>query len=210
MTTRTLTAEAQAERDQFNAQFGDGNCSCHLSPPCNSCTHPGNPQNQDEDESCWMPEEPVPDEPSEIDVETQFSAEAAVPVELARAVEGPRALFYAIPCRKYPYPHNMNSVPACRNDCPCDGHQTLELHSLIRQLAACSHGDPNRRKSTAGRWTTVNVPTALWDKVLGMFEDPRPTAPPAALPDAKADTYFDCGECPMVSTGCRGRCDKAT
>ncbi|MCY1166931.1 hypothetical protein D9M73_68850 [compost metagenome] len=31
------------------------------------------------------------DEPSELDVESQFSSEAAVPVELARAVAGPRA-----------------------------------------------------------------------------------------------------------------------
>jgi len=50
-----LTPEAQAERDSFEAAFGiDGNCSCHLSPPCNSCTHPGNPINQNEDDSAWL------------------------------------------------------------------------------------------------------------------------------------------------------------
>jgi hypothetical protein len=52
---RELTPEAQAERDDFKAEYGsDGNCSCHLSPPCGSCSHPGNPRNQEEDESCWQ------------------------------------------------------------------------------------------------------------------------------------------------------------
>lgn len=52
---RVLTPEAQAERDDFVATYGhDGNCSCHLSAPCGSCMHPGNPLNQAEDESCWM------------------------------------------------------------------------------------------------------------------------------------------------------------
>ncbi len=49
---KVLTPAAQAERDNFDAAYGD--CSCHLSPPCGSCTHPGNPMNQDEDEGCWM------------------------------------------------------------------------------------------------------------------------------------------------------------
>ncbi len=54
---RVLTPEAQAERAQFVAKYDhDGNCSCHISPPCGSCMHPGNPRNQDEDESCWMAE----------------------------------------------------------------------------------------------------------------------------------------------------------
>lgn len=48
-----LTEDAQADRDAFNENFGDGNCSCHISPPCSSCTHPGNPNNQEEDSACW-------------------------------------------------------------------------------------------------------------------------------------------------------------
>lgn len=53
--TKVLTPEAQCERDQFTDWYGlDGNCRCHLSPPCGSCTHPGNPRNQAEDESAWM------------------------------------------------------------------------------------------------------------------------------------------------------------
>lgn len=57
---KVLTPEAEAEHFQFIAEYGyGGNCSCHLSPPCNSCLHPGNPLNQAEDETAWM------DEPAE-------------------------------------------------------------------------------------------------------------------------------------------------
>lgn len=53
--TRTLHPDAQADRDDFVRAYGtDGNCSCHLSPPCGSCTHPGNPRNQEEDDNCWL------------------------------------------------------------------------------------------------------------------------------------------------------------
>jgi hypothetical protein len=51
---RQLTQEAEDERGEFEREYGiGGNCSCHLSPPCHSCLHPGNPRNQEEDESCW-------------------------------------------------------------------------------------------------------------------------------------------------------------
>lgn len=49
---KVLTDEAQAERDEFEREYDGGNCACHLSPPCGSCVHPGNPRNQ-EDDSCW-------------------------------------------------------------------------------------------------------------------------------------------------------------
>ncbi|AFC85880.1 hypothetical protein [Frateuria aurantia] len=51
---RVLTPEAEAERADFDSEFDGGNCSCHLTPPCGSCTHPGNPDNQAEDDSAWM------------------------------------------------------------------------------------------------------------------------------------------------------------
>jgi hypothetical protein len=59
---RVLTAEAKEERAEFVSEYGrDGSCCCHISPPCSSCTHPGNPMNQEEDDSCWEPEEkPAP------------------------------------------------------------------------------------------------------------------------------------------------------
>ncbi len=50
-----LTPEAKANREEFMREYDGGNCSCHLSPPCFSCTHPGNPRNQEEDDDCWMP-----------------------------------------------------------------------------------------------------------------------------------------------------------
>lgn len=54
--TRTLTPEAQADRDDFERYAREhGGCSCHISPPCGYCSHPGNPLCQD-DESCWIEE----------------------------------------------------------------------------------------------------------------------------------------------------------
>lgn len=51
----------QAERTDFESEYGrDGNCSCHLSPPCSSCMHPGNPMQQAEDETCWEPDDGDP------------------------------------------------------------------------------------------------------------------------------------------------------
>jgi hypothetical protein len=52
-----LTAEAESDRADFHREFGSGNCSCFISPPCLSCTHPGNPINQEENEWCWEPED---------------------------------------------------------------------------------------------------------------------------------------------------------
>lgn len=58
--TRRLTPEAEEDRNDFERLYGQGgNCSCHLSPPCVSCIHPGNPLNQDEDPEAWEPEDPT-------------------------------------------------------------------------------------------------------------------------------------------------------
>ena len=52
---KELTEAAQDDRDAFVAHYGlNGNCSCHNHPPCSSCTHPGNPRNQEEDLDCWV------------------------------------------------------------------------------------------------------------------------------------------------------------
>jgi hypothetical protein len=51
-----LTQAATIDRHDFELEYGEGgNCSCFNHPPCPSCTHPGNPMNQDEDEECWVP-----------------------------------------------------------------------------------------------------------------------------------------------------------
>lgn len=52
-----LTPEAADDALDFLREYGSGNCSCHISPPCSSCLHPGNPSNQDEDSECWEPED---------------------------------------------------------------------------------------------------------------------------------------------------------
>lgn len=49
-----LTEAAEAEAHDFQRLYGSGNCSCHISPPCGSCTHPGNPMNLEEDDDAWM------------------------------------------------------------------------------------------------------------------------------------------------------------
>lgn len=49
---RELTPEAEAERAEFERE--DRGCACHISAPCGHCTHPGNPDNQEEDDSCWI------------------------------------------------------------------------------------------------------------------------------------------------------------
>lgn len=51
---KVLTPEAEDDRNAFHDHYQWGNCSCHQHSPCGSCTHPGNPMNQDEDDSCWM------------------------------------------------------------------------------------------------------------------------------------------------------------
>lgn len=50
-----LTQAAEDDRADFHRRYDmGGNCSCHMGhAPCGSCTHPGNPRNQDEDEECW-------------------------------------------------------------------------------------------------------------------------------------------------------------
>jgi hypothetical protein len=58
MNNMRLTEEAELSNLEFFREYGDGNCSCHISPPCGSCTHPGNPVNQAEDENCWEPDLP--------------------------------------------------------------------------------------------------------------------------------------------------------
>jgi len=50
---KVLTEAAQEDRDDYERDLRTHSCTCHLSPPCHMCIHPGNPLNQDEDEACW-------------------------------------------------------------------------------------------------------------------------------------------------------------
>lgn len=47
---RVLTAEAQADRDDFELNFEQHGCTCFLCAPCSFCTHPGNPLCQEDGE----------------------------------------------------------------------------------------------------------------------------------------------------------------
>ena len=59
-----LTEQAQNDRDEWELEYHYGKaCSCHISPPCNSCIHQGNPLNQDDNDSCW---EPIESENTEL------------------------------------------------------------------------------------------------------------------------------------------------
>jgi hypothetical protein len=49
-----LTPEADRDAGDFIREAPS--CSCHISAPCYACTHPGNPYNQIDDDSCWEPE----------------------------------------------------------------------------------------------------------------------------------------------------------
>lgn len=44
---------AEKAAAEFFALYRDGNCSCHISPPCGSCTHEGNPINLEETPEAW-------------------------------------------------------------------------------------------------------------------------------------------------------------
>jgi hypothetical protein len=46
-----LTPIADADAAEYMANF-EG-CSCHISAPCSSCVHPGNPNNLAEDDTAW-------------------------------------------------------------------------------------------------------------------------------------------------------------
>ena len=50
---RQLTPEGDELAAEFILEYGSGNCACHISPPCGSCIHPGNPMNLEETPEMW-------------------------------------------------------------------------------------------------------------------------------------------------------------
>lgn len=50
-----LKSEYEAMHNEFMDIYGqeEGNCSCHISPPCGSCTHEGNILNLYENDDAW-------------------------------------------------------------------------------------------------------------------------------------------------------------
>lgn len=58
------------------------------------------------------------------------------------------------------------------------------MTSLLNELLQCSHSDPPRR-SGAGRWLTVTVPTELWAKIQATVELTEPGEPRYSAPARK-------------------------
>lgn len=40
-------------QEEFEAEFANHSCSCHISAPCSLCIHEGNPTNLIENEDAW-------------------------------------------------------------------------------------------------------------------------------------------------------------
>lgn len=51
--TKQLTEQAENDRAEFYANYAYRGCTCFQVAPCGYCTHPGNPLNQEEDETAW-------------------------------------------------------------------------------------------------------------------------------------------------------------
>lgn len=51
--SRELMPWAQDAAHDFLEEYGSGNCSCHISPPCGSCMHEGNPLNLENTPEAW-------------------------------------------------------------------------------------------------------------------------------------------------------------
>ena len=67
--SRRLMPWAEDASFEFQLLFDRGNCSCHISPPCSSCTHPGNPANLDVTDDAWGEEYEVMAEYAKQDLE---------------------------------------------------------------------------------------------------------------------------------------------
>jgi len=56
---RELSAVKQkleATEREWDEMYDGGNCSCHINPPCDSCTHEGNPIGLEETDEAWEPD----------------------------------------------------------------------------------------------------------------------------------------------------------
>lgn len=53
---KQLTPWAEDELADWGRLYGDCGCTCFISPPCGSCTHPGNPYNLEATDDAWEQE----------------------------------------------------------------------------------------------------------------------------------------------------------
>lgn len=63
MKDKILNEVGEQLRAEFETDYADGGCSCHINPPCNYCMHQGNPANLEDTPEAWQEiesvEEPV-------------------------------------------------------------------------------------------------------------------------------------------------------
>lgn len=53
---KQLTQWAEDALAEWELLHGDRGCTCFTSPPCPSCTHPGNPSNLESTDDAWEQE----------------------------------------------------------------------------------------------------------------------------------------------------------
>jgi len=75
---KRLMPWAEREAFQFYLDHGRGNCSCHISPPCSSCVHPGNPRNLECADDAWGEEYEVMAAKAKEELETWIEYKANV------------------------------------------------------------------------------------------------------------------------------------
>lgn len=64
MSNQRLKPEYEDLKAEFEDRYGDCGCSCHISPPCNACIHPGNPLCLENTPEAW---EDIPDDPKDYE-----------------------------------------------------------------------------------------------------------------------------------------------
>ncbi|SHG22648.1 hypothetical protein SAMN02745753_03492 [Marinomonas polaris DSM 16579] len=50
---KQLKPEYQDLADEFDIDYKDRGCHCHINPPCGYCVHPGHPENLEETPEAW-------------------------------------------------------------------------------------------------------------------------------------------------------------
>lgn len=83
------TQQAKDDAEEFAAEYGDHGCSCHISPPCSYCCHPGNPLCQEADSCYELADEPEDPLATEMFMHSpaQFMGSGALTVTTLEGVE---------------------------------------------------------------------------------------------------------------------------
>ena len=164
--TRTyddLTPDAQADRDTFELDYGSGNCSCHISAPCGSCTHVGNPLNQENDPDAWIPAVP-PEERSPAWLLERYHEDTAaitkLSYELRELKREHRDDLKNLEATQRSYLQLKDSCEALTTLC---AQLQINLSEANEKLLIVEANDPSRLPNPEG----VLMPTGLAHKHMG-------------------------------------------